>query len=81
MLTPEEKAKELFDKMTFSKSTGINYHTGKVEPIPQNIYALQCALITVNEIQKLSCIEYNNNTNDSQYDYWEEVKNNLNHVL
>ena len=39
--------------------------------------AVECALIAVDEIQKLPNMEYGNNKDESQYDYWQEVKQEL----
>ena len=59
-MTPKEKAKELVYKF--------------YDEIKYMERAKQCALIAVYEIQKLPNIGYNHNRDESQYDYWEEVK-------
>jgi hypothetical protein len=67
MMTPQEKAEELFDKY----ATYAVMWTGGIEVEKQN--CKQCALIAVDEIIKVACDE-------SDYDeavtklYWNEVK-------
>ena len=79
-MTAKEKAKELADAMGMSKSSGIDYHTGKIEPIPQNIYAKECALILVDEILKtdeyLTDFRFIDEPEDSKepYQFWRMVK-------
>lgn len=70
-MTPKEKAKELFDKY----ATYVVMWSGGIEVENQN--CKQCALIAVDEIQKLPNMEYDNNKDKSQYDYWQEVKQEL----
>ena len=66
-LTPKQKALELAEKMAIYHWTNVcNYEEAK-----------QCALIAVDEIQKLPNMEYDNNKDESQYDYWQEVKEEL----
>jgi hypothetical protein len=60
MKTPKEKAEEL-----------VSVYFLLVQTIAQQ---KQCALIAVDEIQKLPNINYSNNKDASQYDYWQEVK-------
>jgi hypothetical protein len=49
-ITPKEKADQLLESVMFSTGGGIDYSTGKIEPIPSNIYYKECALAIVNEI-------------------------------
>ena len=69
-MNPKEKAEELFEKMYFVDdpmgSYPMCFETAK-----------RCALIAVDEIQKLPNMEYDNNKDESQYDYWQEVKQEL----
>ena len=55
-MTTKEKAKELFDKM-------------QVNAIYKS-KSKDCALIAVDEIQKIKSVYHD----DTLYDYWEEVK-------
>ena len=60
-MTPKEKANELFDKYCFAirtEETDSGYFTNV-------IYAKDCALIAVDEILNIGCIEV---------PYWQEVK-------
>lgn len=66
-MTPKEKAEELVDKF---RSNIISFLSDNMKD--QN--AKQCALIAVDEIQKLPNIGYNHSQDESQYDYWQEVK-------
>ena len=67
-MTTKEKATDLF----------IKYY----QRLPDDTYsnegakseAKQCALIAVDEIQKLPSIGYSHKSDASQYDYWQEVK-------
>jgi hypothetical protein len=52
--------------MSFSKAKVADYETGQMVDVPGNIYAKQCALIAVDELIK--------ETDWSEADYWEEVK-------
>jgi hypothetical protein len=72
-LTPAEKAKELVDKYQSGYTIGrFSYQ------LPNDLQdSKQCALIAVEEIQKLPNINYSNNKDSSQYDYWQEVKEEL----
>jgi len=56
----KEKARELVDKMAIYHWTDICDYEG----------AKQCALIAVDEIQKIKSVYHD----DTLYDYWEEVK-------
>lgn len=60
-MTPKEKAEELVDKF-------IQYVPAEEEF--EWDYAKQCALIAVDEIQKIKSVYHD----DTLYDYWEEVK-------
>jgi hypothetical protein len=65
-MTPQqEKAKELVEKYAIWSwnETVCNYEVAK-----------QCALIAVDEIMKLPHLSYNHNKDESQYDFWQEVK-------
>ena len=64
-MTPKEKAKELFDKYCYAirtEETDSGYFTNI-------IYAKQCALIAVSEIEE--AVRY---LDDDSEDYWFEVK-------
>ena len=65
-MTPQEKAKELFDKIDTVIDEWGNYpmcfDTSK-----------QCALIAVDEILE-EALGLDDNDYQSKYDYWEEVK-------
>ena len=65
-MTPKEKAKELVEKLSDLEDGEM--YIGK---------AKQCTLIAVDEIQKLPNMKYDNNKDKSQYDYWQEVKEEL----
>ena len=65
-MTPKEKAVLLVASMSFSKAKVADYETGQMVDVPGNIYAKQCALIAVDELIK--------ETDWSEADYWEEVK-------
>jgi hypothetical protein len=66
-MTPKEKAEELVLKyLRLQEKDSYNWFNKKL--------AKECALIAVDEIQKIPNIEYSNNKNATQYDYWEEVK-------
>ena len=65
-MTPQEKAKELFDKMYKADNVNSNY------PMCFDS-AKQCALIAVDEI--LNTIEYSSQADElSKVNYWQEVK-------
>ena len=71
-MTPFEKANELFDKYSYKLSNHIFNGTFDI--------AKQCALITVDEIKKqLVPIEKAPN-NKSAFQYWEEVKQEINKI-
>jgi hypothetical protein len=63
-MTPELKAKELFDKYFIE----LNEHNECYEEA-----AIQCALIAVNEILNLNVFEYTSDWSNT-IEYWEEVK-------
>jgi hypothetical protein len=66
-MTPKEKAKELFDKMFYSKSED-GYHS-------VNSYrAKQCALIAVDEIMNVELIKHAAFEFYDVRNYWREVK-------
>jgi hypothetical protein len=69
-MTPKEKAEELVNTILDKL-----YNDGSLS-FKRILYAkaIECALITVDEIQKLPNIGYNHNRDESQYDYWQEVK-------
>jgi hypothetical protein len=60
-MTPKEKAEELVDKF-------IQYVPAEEEF--EWDYAKQCALIAVDEIQKIKSVYHD----DTLYDYWQEVE-------
>lgn len=69
-MTPKEKAEELLEKMNV-----IHHLKGNGLPVSMHKSQIkQCALIAVDEIQKLPNIGHNHNQDESQYDYWQEVK-------
>lgn len=70
MLPPKEKAKELVNRFMFAAI----YFTDGIDGARKN--AKQCALIAVDEIQKTNGIY----VNDIEYDYWEEVKHEINNL-
>jgi len=67
-MTPAEKAFELVTK--YSRILPMNQTT--------LLDRKNCALVAVDAIQKLPNIQYDaiqyNNNDESQYDYWQEVK-------
>ena len=67
MITPKEKAEELFEKF--------NNPDTKHYPYVHN--AQQCALIAVDEIIKANPYEVSKTDMDSTIDYWQEVKQEL----
>ena len=72
-MNPKEKAENLIEK--FIPNTKIwNDETGWVDCVES---AKRCGLIVVDEIQKLPNMEYDNNKDESQYDYWQDVKQEL----
>jgi hypothetical protein len=64
----KEKAKELVAFFEYEDNLGIADNTG-IEGIDKK-KAKQCALIAVDEIQKIKSVYHD----DTLYDYWEEVK-------
>lgn len=73
-MRPKEKAEQLIIKYY---SFGINKE-GQTLSWDES---KQCALIAVYEIQKLPNINYSNNKDASQYDYWQEVKQEIKNLL
>ena len=76
-MTPKEKAEELINMFSpHAKNWDCFYDI----PLDEN-HAKQCALRAVDIVQKLPNIQYDsiqyNNNDESQYDYWEEVKQEL----
>ena len=69
-MTPEEKAKELVDHF-MDLSEEREYNTPRYMAKEM---AIKCALISVNEIKTLL---YNSDSMN-QYDYWYEVKQEIN---
>jgi hypothetical protein len=61
-MTPKEKAEELVNK--FIPLCGME------------MTEIQCALIAVDEIQKIKSVYHD----DTLYDYWEEVKQEINNL-
>lgn len=75
-MTPKEKAKELLEKMNVAyrpKGNGlpVDMHKSQVK---------RCAFLAVVEIQKLPNIGCNHSQDESQYDYWQEVKEEINNL-
>ena len=73
-MTAKEKANELYDKFD-------NLHCTTCDEYPElevcrlcHHQIKQCALICCYEILKLPNIGYSHNRDESQYDYWQEVK-------
>jgi hypothetical protein len=64
----KEKAKELVALFEYEDNLGIADNTG-IEGIDKK-KAKQCALIAVDEIQKIKSVYHD----DTLYDYWEEVR-------
>jgi predicted Co/Zn/Cd cation transporter (cation efflux family) len=62
-MTPKEKAKELVDKYSFVE---IQHYTSMFE-------VKECALIAVYEIIQ-QCWDYRDIDLQASYDYWQEVK-------
>ena len=71
-MTPKEKAKEL-----------VYFYQNLLTPLSEKkddfffSRCKKCALIAVDEIQKLPNMKYDKNKDKSQYDYWQEVKEEL----
>ena len=68
-MTPKEKAEELVGRYAIKShqlKLGISFEFDK-----------QCALIAIDEILKMPNIGYSHNRDASQYDYWQEVKNEI----
>jgi hypothetical protein len=76
-MTPKEKAVLLVASMSFSKAKVTDYETGQMVDVPGNIFAKQCALITVDEICEIledngfTFTEYHDRTT---IEYWLQVK-------
>jgi hypothetical protein len=76
-MTPKEKAQELVDKYRTYIRAGDKYEY--LDPEDEVYLAKQCAVITVDEIQK--CVLYTTQKHENDRfseDYWEKVKNELN---
>lgn len=74
-MTPKEKAKDLVNKMYFSRK----YKEGE-DYIPEQalIHAKECALIAVDEIINAIDFDWMEVQNlDRQHAYWQEVKNEI----
>jgi hypothetical protein len=68
-LSPAEKAKELYEWYYSLMYDSMN--------VDWSVEAKCAAIKNVEEIQKLPNINYSNNKDSSQYDYWQEVKTEL----
>jgi hypothetical protein len=68
-LSPAEKAKELYEYYYSLMYDSMN--------VDWSVEAKCAAIKNVEEIQKLPNINYSNNKDSSQYDYWQEVKEEL----
>ena len=69
-MTPKEKAQELVDKfIEFTQDWD-----ARDGYINDEFRAKECALIAVDEIQNTKAVY----ANDIEYDYWEQVKHELN---
>jgi hypothetical protein len=66
-MTPKEKAIELVDK--FQQGVKII----REDNDPEKFYAIQCALIAVDEMLK-QCFDYRDIDLEASYDYWLQVK-------
>ena len=66
-MTPQEKAEEIFDNM-FNQMP--HPSTTNAETY---IISKRCAIVAVDEIQNTKAVYHN----DVEYDYWEEVKQEL----
>jgi hypothetical protein len=75
-MTPKEKAKELVDKFCPLVTTWDCYNDSSRDDEDIIIDAKQCALIAVNEILK-QCFDYRDIVLQASYDYWTEVKSEL----
>jgi hypothetical protein len=72
-MTPKEKAKELIHKysnIVIESTIGDMYDTEYIESNMDIESTKQCALICVDEIQNTKSVY----VNDVEYDYYEEVK-------
>jgi hypothetical protein len=81
-MTPKEKAEELVNKMHSQMpvkiipiaSTRENQLSCNIDLKGNLKNAMQCALIAVDEVQNTKAVY----ANDVEYDYWEQVKNEIN---
>jgi hypothetical protein len=78
-MSPKEKAVLLVASMSFSKAKVADYETGQMVDVPGNIFAKQCALITVDEILEFMKMdddytETASNANSIWVNYFIEVK-------
>ena len=71
-MTPQEKAKELVDKMGFSTMHTIDNTSGQSTAIYKNQYAKQCALIAVDELLEECRLERDW--------YWDRVKTEIQYL-
>jgi hypothetical protein len=75
-MTPKEKAEELF--MIY-----VNKGMSQIKPVINRVIrkemAKQCALIAVDEILK-QCFDYRDIDLQASYDYWNEVKTEINNL-
>jgi hypothetical protein len=71
-MTPKEKAQQIFDNIfQILVQRGEHHYTFD--------YAKQCAVIAVDEILK-QCWDYRDIDLQSSYDYWQEVKQEINKI-
>lgn len=74
-MTPKEKAIELVE--TYKKIDAI-YNTAE---LGNNVFAIDCAIIAVNEINKLFIQQLGLNYElTPEFEYWEQVKKELNEL-
>ena len=73
-MTPQEKAKELYDKFYFVNSESVELITGEYEMLfsLHESDAKQCALIALDEI--IEALELNSWQNINQIKYYQEIK-------
>jgi len=74
-MTPQEKAKELFEKYFNMKWQTYDRRTTSIKSMTKSA-AKQCALIAVDEIIKIDIRQSPYNINN-EYEYWQQVKQEL----
>ena len=74
-MTPKEKAKELIDKFNDYTVKAIKYYAdGKMQECKED--AKECALLATNEVID-TLYEYHYDSASGAYEYWTEVKQEL----